>query len=659
MKIRIDLKSSALALATAFAGIANGEVAWGATQILSVDYRSENGKSLIDVSADGPITFVKKQGSKGDRQLVLELSDVTLAKSAQRPLDTSAFEGPIQRVAASMVKGEKDQAKIVVQLKAPAKSSVIAEGNRLSIQVANEPEAVDPNSGSLPADIPPPPPSDGALDAVGSVGVPPADPSVGAPSSPSAPPAAPPAESPPVAEAPKDPMREKTNIDVFAESQQTKKFVGKPITLQVRDAELSEVVRMVGESAGFNILVGDEVKGKITLSLVEVPWDQALDVILRTRQLGAERSNNILRVVSLASLTQEKQAELQAKIAQEASAPRVTKIFPISYAKLPDLKTMLEKFSGSNSVGSGGGSSAGSSGGSTAASGANATMIQADERTNALIVRDTTENVDKMRKLIEILDTQTPQVLIEAKIVEATESFSKSLGGSLGVGSPDTTATTQFFGSFSGLNPINPLFGSPGVFSDGAAAAQLSSGGGGMGFSILPGAFRINALLNMGESEQTIKVVSSPKTVVLNRESASIVAGTPVIIKTQQVIQGLGTVPVESIQSANLSLNVKPTVTNEGSVLMDIQVQRDQPFGAGIANRSLNTRVMVDSGNTLVIGGIYTNRSARGGSGMPFLRKIPILGALFGSESDSNDRSELFIFVTPRILNEKEAGLTG
>jgi type IV pilus assembly protein PilQ len=376
--------------------------------------------------------------------------------------------------------------------------------------------------------------------------------------------------------------------------------------------------------------------------------------------LGAERNNNILRITTLESLTNEKQALLRAQRATEASAPKVTKVFPISYANLGDLAATIGKF-----VSTPTGASA------TLDPGVTPAVVQVDSRTNSLIVRDLPENIERVRKLIEVLDTQTPQVLVEAKIVEASEGFSKAIGGSLGIGGTTDSGKNQFGGSFAGGNPIDKLVGSPAIFKDGADFAKASLGGGALGGSLspetlrfLPGVSRVNALLNLGESENQVKVLSSPRTVVINKQKASIVQGTPVLVPTTQVISGVGAVPGVSVQQANLSLDVTPTVTNDGGVLMDLKVSRDIPFTlsqdqTGIANRNINTQVLVDTGSTLVIGGIFTMTNTHQASGFPFLRKIPILGALFGSDSEGTDRSELFIFITPRILNSKEAGLTG
>ncbi len=593
------------------------------TKISSVDFKAAESESVIEVNADGPLSF-KQQDNAGDGQVVFEISDASFAKGVDRKLDTSSFANSrVTLVSPYAVEGQPGTVRVAIQMKDFAAVSAAADGNRLLIRV---PAANGKEAGG---DIDPPPGSTAIGDSIAT----------------SEPPAVPVADASPLSS---DAGAGK--LTEFVNSQAAKQFKGKNITLQVREAEIADVLRMIGDASGFNIIVADNVQGKINLSLVEVPWDQALDVVLHTKQLGAERNGNILRVMTLQSLVQEKQAELDAKRAAEASAPRITRVLPISYAKISELQPVLEKFRGGAQQAAGPGAS-------------EVAVIQADERTNQIIVRDIPENVDKLQKLVELLDTQTPQVMIEAKIIEASEEFSRTLNGSLGFG-PDVAsgvASTLVAGSFNGLDPTVGFFSGGGVtgstFSSGAA------GGSNFGFStqlsFLPGVQRLNALLGLGENERDLKVLSAPKTVVLNREQATITAGTPVTIRTQQTVAGVGVTSVESVVQANLSLQVRPTVTNDGSVLMELQIQRDLPFGTGIANRSMNTRVLVESGNTLVIGGIYSTRTEKQSSGIPFLRKIPIIGAFFGSEVDKTERSELFIFVTPRIINEREAGLSG
>lgn len=447
-----------------------------------------------------------------------------------------------------------------------------------------------------------------------------------------------------------------SNLDQFFASQKTKKFVGTPINLQMRDAPIVDVLRLIGEASGFNIVIADDVSGKITLSLSEVPWDQALDLVLHTMRLGAEKNNNVLRVLTLKGLRLEKDEELTAMLASQATEPYLTRVFPINFALLPDLQKIIAQSLGISTAGSPGTVSNHSL---LSQSPNKVAFVQADARTNSLIVRDTSENLERVKRLIELLDTQTPQVMIEAKIIEATESFSKNLSGNLGIGSG-----SKSLGSFSGGNPLDPLVGSPGIFSDGSKISSAGSSTLGVSLDFIPGVSRLNALISLGESESQLKVISSPKTVVLNKQSANIVSGTPVLVPGTTSVAGVGSaVPTTTVQQANISLSVLPTVTNDSSVLMELNVEKDVAVAlsdgnSGIGNRNMKTMVLVDSGSTLVIGGIYTLETNRTASGFPFLRKIPIIGSLFGSENNVENKSELFIFITPRILNSKDAGLS-
>jgi type IV pilus assembly protein PilQ len=649
-------------------------IVWAST-VTSIDFKSSSDTSEIDIQADGPISFQKSENA-GDKQIVLDLKDASLAKNASRNLDTSSFDSKVLLVSPYSV-GDAGNSRIVIQLRDMASANVTQDGNILRVAVPNNGksfgnDSVTGSSGavatqeSTTGSVPAAPP--GSEDA-------PSIPAAGNEKTESIKVQGQALENPTGAKDTSsihdgDGTHMKDKLDQFIDARETRRFTGSPITLKVRDADVTDVFRLIAESSGFNIVLGEDVKGKITMSVEGVPWDQALDVILHTQKLGAERNNNILRIVSLANLTSEKQAELSAKVASEASAPRVTRVFPISYAKLGDLVTVLTKFSSSTS-----GTSAVA--GASAAGGAATTVVQADERTNSIIVRDIPENIERVKKLIEILDTQTPQVLIESKIVEATESFSNSIGGQLGFG--NSNSNTQFFSSFAGGDPIDPLFAngtSAPVFGSGAAASgagSSSSGssggstpGGSFGVSpqlaFLPSSIRLNALLNLSESQSDIKIISAPRTVVLDKESASIVQSTPVQVPALTSTQN-GPVSTSTIAQANLSLNVIPTITNEGSVIMQLNVSNDVPFplaggSQAVANRNITTRVLVESGSTLVMGGIYTINRSINSAGFPFLRNIPIIGALFGSETKQDQRTELFFFITPRILNLKEAGVT-
>lgn len=629
---------------------------YGASKITSIDFKGTGDPSEISIQSDGPLTFEKQENSD-DKQVVLELKNATISKSNSRKIDTSSFNSNVALVSPYTVKGEPSTVRVVIQLRQQGTADVTQDGNTIKVKV--------PNANATASAIEPPATPKVDEGAASSV----TDEQTSIQSSSAAPVAQPGSENSTEnsqANSAEKSGAPKTKLDEFVESKENKKFTGSPVTLQVRDAEIADVLRLIGEASGFNIIVGDGVKGRVTLSLVEVPWDQALDVVLHTLHLGAERSHNILRIVTLADLTAEKVEEFKAVQAAEANAPRVTKVFPISYADLSDLQVILTKFA--STAGTSG--SSGGAGGSAAGTATVAGIVQVDARTNSLIIRDLPDQIERMKKLIELLDTQTPQVMIEAKVIEATEGFTKSLNGSLGL---STTPEGNLFASFAGANPIDGLVGTPGVFASGSDISNRSSPSGGTpngtfglspSLSFLPGSPRLNALLSWGESETQVKIVASPKTVVLNKQTANIVQGTPVLVPGTTTVAGVGTVATTTVQQANVSLKVKPTVTNDGSVLLDLTVTKDVPFplpggNQGIGSRNMQTLVLVDSGSTLVIGGIYSMQANHNSSGFPILRKIPILGALFGNETESTDRTELFIFITPRILNPREAGLSG
>ncbi len=401
------------------------------------------------------------------------------------------------------------------------------------------------------------------------------------------------------------------------------KFTGSPITLKLKDADVGEVFRLIGETSGFNVVIHPSVKGKITLSLEQVPWDQALNVVLTTLKLGADRKENVVRVLPREMLIAEKREELETKRLSETVAPRVTRIFPISYAQLQDVAGIISRFTDDQNKGSTG-------------------VVIIDKESQSIIVRDTSENLDKIAKLIELIDVQTPQVLIEAKVLEATEQFTKDINGSFGLGG------SRFQTGFNG--PQDLLGTTLNLPSSGSPAAGAFAG-------ITTG---LNATLRIAESENKVKVISTPKTVVLSGKTANITQSqtTAKTLVTPATNTSPSTSSIVTI-TANTKLNVTPRVTNEGSVFLKLDLTRDvlhfEADGTPSAEpRNMTTEVIVESGNTLVIGGVLNIDEVEASGGMPFLRKIPILGALFGNETFKKQKSELMFFVTPRILNQRK-----
>lgn len=413
-----------------------------------------------------------------------------------------------------------------------------------------------------------------------------------------------------------------------------KKYIGKKISINVRDMKVEEILKLIADASGFNIIMTQEVKRlpPLTLNLTNVPWDQALDTLLGVNKLVAKKNGIILMVTTLEKATKDKELEVKAKQVAIEEEPLVTKVFAISYAATGDLMKILGDYSTKDRG-----------------------KIQEDTRINALIVKDTAEIVEKMRKIIETLDTQTPQVLIEAKIVEVTEEYSKEIGLQSGFS----------FG-------YDPVGATDGVADEGPGFTFNSAPSGGddarslFGLSIA----RFNRLLDLNfslqlmETESKGKVIASPKVITQNKQKATLTTSDETSFTVTQTTNGTVTQSFET-SAATLKLDVTPQVTNEGSISLDISLDKQQfgtrPSAASPPNkqsRAIKTVVLVDNGSTIVLGGIYNFTKNDAHSGIPFLKDIPLIGWLFRtSYAPSTSKNEMVIFLTPRIVNQEEAGL--
>jgi type IV pilus assembly protein PilQ len=587
----------------------DGVAAEGA-HITAINFKGLTDPAEIEILADKPVTFERSMNSK-DKQMVLTIPGATLDPGIKRSIDTSSFNSKVSMISPYQTEGSNPGVRIVVQLRGKADVDFQSDASSAHILVSRG-SGTSPASASGDGDQEESDTASESKAVAGKGGI------------------------------------EVDEMDQLLQAEKSKKFTGKPITLQVRDVDVQDVFGLIAETSGFNIILSDNVKGKLTLSLVDVPWDQALTIVLQTLHLGADRKGNVLRIDSLSALTQEKQLELAAKAAQDAVTPRITRIFPISYATLGNLKSTIVDLANAEQ---------------SSRSGNNTQpplIVQTDERTNSLIVRGLPEYVDRAAKMIEILDTQTPQVLIEGKVIEATETFSRAIGGNLGI--VETESGSGYGASFNAGNPYSNLFGTGGTMSGIYNVAGASANGAAFGYTKLIGGNRINATLSLNESEGKLKIVSSPRAVVLNNKAVSLVQTFPVSIN-QVVTTATSTTQTQTQVAGQLSLNVTPTVTSDGSVLMQLALERDvintQGAGPVVANRNITTNVLVESGSTLVMGGFYNNEQQDLEQGVPFLRKIPIIGWLFGSKTNTAQRSELMFFITPQILNPKKAGLVG
>ena len=412
---------------------------------------------------------------------------------------------------------------------------------------------------------------------------------------------------------------------------QERRFTGEPISLELKDADIKDVLRSFAKITGLNIVIDPDVSGSVTVNLENVPWDQCLDIILKINRLDYEVDNNVLRVARAARLRQDKADRAAYLKDAESAQPMRTVTKTISYADAKKIAALLKRESFLLS---------------------DRGSVTVDERTATLVIRETADRMEGVLNLIDSLDTPPQQVVIEARIVETTRNFSRALGvtwGFTGLGDAahGTNTNWQFPNSYGVQGGVGvPVVG----FGNADGAGSVIA----LTFGDVLDAFNLDFALQAAESDGLAKVVSSPKVTAQNNQRAHIQSG--VMIPIQTVANN--TVTVQYID-ATLSLDVTPQITAEGTVVLDIDLKKREPLGglqvtegrnAPISTRDARTQLMVRDGGTTVIGGIYQLTDNDRSDGIPGLKNIPIIGSLFKNHSISTQHDELLIFITPRIL---------
>jgi type IV pilus assembly protein PilQ len=406
-----------------------------------------------------------------------------------------------------------------------------------------------------------------------------------------------------------------------------KEYFGEPISMSLKDADVREVLRSFARISGLNVVIQPGVKGTVTVELESVPWDQALDQILKINNLGYELDGNIMRIAPVEILEREARRAQALQQAQALSIPLRTVVKRLSYSTAGEVAGLLRQ---------------GGAGGILSQRG----TVIIDGRTNTLIIKELPNYIDTVLAIIDTVDVPEPQVMIEAKIVETVKQFSRSLGIDWGFDAISDPA----HGNTTGLE-----FPSHGTVDGGVGLLT----GGANGFIDLTlgnilDTFTLDARLQAAESEGLVNVLSAPKIATLNNNSASIQSGIQLPIQTVSN----DTVTVQFV-NATLRLEVTPHVTAEGTILMDVNVQKRQPQlaflvpganNAPIETREARTRVIVRDGGTTVIGGIYKVSADQGQDRVPGLANVPLLGQLFKNRRLRNENDELLIFITPRVI---------
>ena len=573
-------------------------------QINSLQYQANQNGGTIVINSTQPLQFTTRLNS-ATNQLVVEVQNSVIPNKLKRSLNTKDMASSIGSVDIYQ-KPKSKVARFVVQLRPGSPEPLVQpEGNSLLIVGAANPSYAKTRSGEARSNG-----NQGTDENV----------EAGTYASDSAQ-----ALNPDLAS---EGIMSAQSLEDFLAS--NNKFYGKRISIEASKLNVTEAFKFLSEESGINMIIDDDVAGDVTLKLRQVPWDQAFVLILKSKKLGYKRQGNVIRIGSAMNLVKEEDDAIKLKEARTSNEPMIVKRFFIGYADIPELEKKIKDFLSSTTL---------SATGVLVASPPRGKVLS-DTRTGSLIVTETAVNIAKIEKLIAALDSQPQQVLIEGKVVEA------------GAAATDLAPASNF---------IRPSLSS--VPNTGLGGMFLPSVG--IGIPGRPGDFgNLTATLSLGESEDKLRVLSSPRISVLSNQKATISQTVNVSIdktSTASTTGGPPTVTRESVP-VGVSLEVTPQVSNEGTVVMDLVIERSFPGSASnlaaIERRNAKTKVIVRSGQTAVIGGIFQADASESVSGVPFLKDIPIFGLLFKGQLKTKNKNELVIFVTPRILKPVEGDPT-
>lgn len=444
-------------------------------------------------------------------------------------------------------------------------------------------------------------------------------------------------------------------------------YTGKKISLDFQDIEVRRVLQLLADFTGINMVAADTVQGNITLRLKDVPWDQALDIILKTKNLDKRRNGSVIWIAPVTELIKAEEDEAKALAQSVKLSPLQTEYVQLNYAKATDIEKLIVQ--GKNGNASSGGSASGSSvdslGDSIGSLLSPRGTISTDPRTNTLIINDTSQKIDQIRKMIDLLDVSVKQVMVEARIVRATTDFTKEMGVKWGILSQGVTRNNDLLvggsdqtlwdlrdpdddGKYTINRPDN-LNVDLGVTT--AGASKIAFG------LISLSDFMLDLELSALQADGYGEVISTPKVLTADKQKAKVSSGQQIPYQTTSTAGGASTATTE-FKDALLSLDVTPSITPDGKVQMQLNITSDSrggvaPNGEVILNKNeINTNVLVDNGETVVLGGIFEQETSNTQTKVPFFGDIPYLGRLFRKDAKTENKRELLIFVTPRIVND-------
>ncbi|HVR81691.1 MAG TPA: type IV pilus secretin PilQ family protein [Luteimonas sp.] len=624
----------ALAQTAPMASVDPGKQVPGAISVSNIDFKRGDGgagRLILHFSGDGAMPDLRTQGSS----VVVDVGNAQLPASLQKPLNVTDFATPVQRIDANRV-GNGTQ--VVLSTSGPFESLAYQSGRDYIVEIVPRTAA--------------------SARAVGAT----------------------------------------TAMGATTSTTSARAYRGRPVTFNFQDVPVRTVLQLIAEESNLNIVASDTVTGNVTLRLINVPWDQALDIVLQAKGLDKRSSGNVVWVAPQSEIAKYEQDKEDARIALDNRAQTVTEYIPINYGNAEDIAKLLTD----ESKGNGGGGGAGGAGGAGQQGRGFLSprgSISFDRRTNTLLVIDIPQKVADIRQLVSKLDKPVDQVVIEARIVIANESFARELGAKFGISGANNnvnfsgnllandanrnsqidaaianqTASNTYQAGLATYNtcvagggaacvaPISPILRGAtitrGLMTNFPALGQAGS----LALSILNAGYLLDIELSALQTEGRGEVISNPRIVTSNQKEAVIRQGQEVGYLT---LTGAGTgggtqVPQVQFKEALLELKVTPTITNDGRVFLNMNVKKDEvqgfvDTGVGqvptIAKREVNTAVLVEDGQTVVIGGVYEFKDQQDMSKVPFLADIPIIGNLFKKRNRSKSKAELLIFVTPKVL---------
>lgn len=554
-----------------------------AVTVTDVDFKrgdGGSGKLILRFDGDGATPDLRTQ----DGSVVVNLGGATLPASLQRPLNVTDFATPVQRIDARQ---DGAGSQFVLTARGDFEPLAYQSGRDYIVEIV-------PRSGAR---------------VVGSAGL-------------------------------SATMGQAASTTVS----EVRTYSGAPVTFNFQDVPVRTVLQLIADESNLNIVASDSVVGNVTLRLQNVPWDQALDIVLQAKSLDKRRSGNVVWVAPQSEIAAFEQAREDARLAIEERAEMTTEYIPISYGNAEDIAKLLTDESKTGS-GGGGGSGASQNRGFLSSRGS----LSFDRRTNTLLVIDIPQRVGEIRRLVNMLDKPVDQVVIEARIVIANESFARDLGARFGLRA-----------SKDRLNVAGQLVEEDGLISPNGLNVNLPvSGAPSLAFTILGNTIDWGVELSALQQEQRGEVISNPRIVTSNQREAVISQGQEIGYITVTGGQS-NSVPTVEFKDVLLELKVTPTITNDGRVFLAMDIKKDEVQGQIeypdigsvplISKRNVTTAVLIDDGQTVAIGGVYEFNDRASLSKVPFLGDLPILGNLFKSRGRNKEKAELLIFVTPKVM---------